>query len=227
MLAPVDYHGGAENSGLTLQARMPAMHTLVRALLSLVTITLLVGGPWAYAVYRERMSRNFHVVEDGVLYRSGQLPLEGLKRVIHDYGIQTVVCLRDGDKLDDKLERKYCNREGINHVRILQRKWSPTKGQVPAEIGLAEFRQVMDDPTNYPVLIHCFAGIHRTGAYCAVYRMDYQGWTNSQAIAEMKELGYETFDDDLDVRAYLENYSPVDKQTIRPASRTQRSPEMK
>ena len=95
------------------------MHTLVRALFSLATVALLVGGPWAYAVYRERMSRNFHVVEAGVLYRSGQLPLEGLKRIIHDHGIQTVVCLRDGDRDDDKTEQKYCRRQGINHVRIL------------------------------------------------------------------------------------------------------------
>ena len=49
------------------------------------------------------------------------------------------------------------------------------------------------------MLIHCFAGIHRTGVYCAVYRMDHDGWSNREAIAEMRALGYATLDDDLDV----------------------------
>ena len=42
---------------------------------------------------------------------------------------------------------------------------------------------VMADPGNYPVLVHCFAGIHRTGAYCAVYRMEFERWDNADAMA--------------------------------------------
>ena len=34
----------------------------------------------------------------------------------------------------------------------------------------------MDDPDSYPVLIHCNAGLNRTGVMVAVYRMEYQGW---------------------------------------------------
>ena len=46
---------------------------------------LVIGGPCAYARHRHNRQRNFHVVREGVLYRSGQLSLEGLKRVAHDY----------------------------------------------------------------------------------------------------------------------------------------------
>jgi protein-tyrosine phosphatase len=48
----------------------------------------------------------------------------------------------------------------------------------------------MDDPANYPVLIHCKAGLHRTGCLVAVYRMEYEGWSPTEAIAEMKDLGF-------------------------------------
>jgi hypothetical protein len=64
----------------------------------------------------------------------------------------------------------------------------------------------MRNPANHPVLVHCFAGIHRTGAFCAIYRMEFDHWTNAQAIREMRNLGYT--DDHMDVQAYLENYRP-------------------
>jgi protein tyrosine/serine phosphatase len=66
----------------------------------------------------------------------------------------------------------------------------------------------MDDPRNYPVLVHCFAGVHRTGAYCAIYRMEYEGWSNAEAIAEMRRCGYDDVDAEWDIYGYLEQYQP-------------------
>ena len=51
----------------------------------------------------------------------------------------------------------------------------------------------MDDPANHPVLLHCRAGLHRTGVLAAVYRMEYQGWTPAQAIDELKAYGFGEF----------------------------------
>lgn len=176
---------------------------------SLVIATLLVGGPLWYKREYERHFRNLHVVQEGVLYRSAQLDVDGLKRLAHDYGIRTIISLRDGDAAADQAEAAWAGKNGINHVRIPPRPWSAADGTVPAEQGLAVFRRVMADPANHPVLIHCFAGIHRTGTYCAVYRMESQRWTNSQAIAELRSLGYATLDGDADVRAFLEQYRPT------------------
>jgi len=39
------------------------------------------------------------------------------------------------------------------------------------------------------MLIHCFAGEHRTGALVAIYRMEYNGWPNADAIEEMTAVG--------------------------------------
>ena len=66
----------------------------------------------------------------------------------------------------------------------------------------------MDDPNAYPVLIHCFAGKHRTGALCSIYRMEYQHWTNEEAMQELKSLGYTNLDTEEDVQGYLESYVP-------------------
>jgi protein tyrosine/serine phosphatase len=67
----------------------------------------------------------------------------------------------------------------------------------------------MADPKNYPVLVHCFAGIHRTGAYTAIYRMEFEGWSNAKAIAEVKACGYTNLDDEWDILNYLERYRPA------------------
>jgi protein tyrosine/serine phosphatase len=169
---------------------------------------LLVAGPLWYWRWQERENRNFHVVEEGVLYRSGQLPLPRLQQIVAQHGIRTVICLRKGNKADDLDEEAWVKAKALNFVRIQPPSWGDREpGVFHADEALVEFRKVMDDPANYPVLIHCFAGLHRTGAMCAVFRMDYQGWTNAEAIAEMRLLGY-TLDHE-DVLGYLTKYQPV------------------
>jgi protein tyrosine phosphatase (PTP) superfamily phosphohydrolase (DUF442 family) len=181
----------------------------------LLAITL-VGVPAAYINYRNGHIRNFRMVSKDVLYRSGQMSLEGLKSVIHDYGIKTVVTLRDavnpGDPPPDRVEEEYCEAQGLGYCRISPRTWWAPDGSIPAEEGVKRFRAVMDDPNNYPVLIHCFAGIHRTGAFCAVYRMEYEHWTNDQAIAELRACGYKDLDDEWDLLGFLKQYQPRWKQ---------------
>jgi protein tyrosine/serine phosphatase len=174
--------------------------------------TTLIGGPLGFAYYQQNQIRHFRVVHDGVLYRSGQLSLSGLKRIIHDYGIKTVVTLRDayypGDLPPDLEEEDYCLVQDINYFRITPRAWWSQGGAIPADKGVEQFLEVMDNPRHHPVLIHCFAGIHRTGAFCAIYRMEYERWSNAEAIAEMKACGYNNLDDEFDVLGYVEHYQP-------------------
>jgi len=188
------------------------MPRLCRFLLGLSIASLITAGPIGYACYRQANLRNFHAVREGVLYRSGQMSIAGLKSVVHDFGIKTVVSLRDAvyvnDPPPDLAEENYCLAEAIKYVRISPRSWWAPDGSIPAEIGVSRFREVMDDESNYPVLIHCFAGIHRTGAFCAVYRMEKEHWTNQRAIDEMMAGGYRDLQDDWDLHDFLKGYQP-------------------
>jgi protein tyrosine/serine phosphatase len=187
---------------------MPPMPSFLRLLFLATIAALVVGAPCWYKAQQERHFRNFHVVSPGKLYRSGQLDLDGLKQVKRLYGIKTIVCLRAADTELSREEEKWARGQGVSYERIPPRPWWAADGSVPAAAGLQQFRAVMNNPANYPVLVHCFAGMHRTGAYCAVYRMDYEGWTNREALAEMRLLGYQTLEEDWDILAYLENYRP-------------------
>ena len=178
----------------------------------LVVIAVLIGGPVAYAFYHHNQAKHFRTVREGVLYRSSQTTLAGLERLVHDYGIRTVVSLRDsytGGPPPDAREEEYCNKRDILYVRIPPRAWEAAEGPAPVEAGVRRFLEVMADPANYPVLIHCCAGIHRTGAYCAIYRMEHDHWSNADAIAELKRSGYVNLDQEWDILGYLEDYRPT------------------
>jgi protein tyrosine/serine phosphatase len=189
------------------------MRRILPILLCVAVVMLCIGAPVAWALHMQAQTRNFHVVKEGVLYRSGQTTPFGLKNLIHDYGIRTVVSLRDSlvpdEAAPDRAEEAYCTAQEIRYLRIPPRRWEAAEGPAPVEEGVRKFRDLMSNPSNYPVLVHCFAGIHRTGAYCAVYRMEFEHWSNARAIEEVKAFGYTNLDSEEDILGYLERYKPA------------------
>jgi tyrosine-protein phosphatase SIW14 len=188
------------------------MRQIIRLFFGVLIGLFLIVGPIAYSHYRQPYYRNFRAVKDGVLYRSAQLSLAGLEWAIHDHGLKTVITLRDSvsrtEPPPDWEEEEYCWAQGINYYRISPRSWSAADGAVPAEEGVRKFLEIMDNPDLHPVLVHCYGGIHRTGAFTAVYRMEYDHWTNQRAIEELRANGYTTLEDDWNLLEFLEDYQP-------------------
>ncbi|HEY1186771.1 MAG TPA: dual specificity protein phosphatase family protein [Gemmata sp.] len=188
------------------------MRARLRFVLGVTAAALVVAAPLVYSAHDSRHLRNFRVVENGVLYRSGQPTPTGLDRVIREYGIKTVVTLRASkrntyDSPQDAWEEDVCAARGLNHVRIVPRVWgADEKGEIPAEQAVQEFLAVMEKKENHPVLVHCFAGIHRTGTMCAVFRMQYHGWSAERAMAEMQLYGFDPEDMHEHISVYLREY---------------------
>jgi tyrosine-protein phosphatase SIW14 len=176
-------------------------------MLGLVVASLIAAAPVVFSAHQGIHYRNLRVVEEGVLYRSGQLTPAGLDRVTREKAIKTVVTFRTtrvaGRVPPDTWEEAFCAERGMKHVRIVPRLWSPDEhGEIPAEDAIREFLAVMDNKENYPVLVHCFAGIHRTGTMCAIFRMEYHRWPADGAVNEMQHCGF----DPLDMQQYIEGY---------------------
>ncbi|AWM37397.1 Tyrosine phosphatase family protein [Gemmata obscuriglobus] len=191
------------------------MRDRLRFVLSLTAAALVIAAPLVYSANENTHRRNFRVVEEGVLYRSGQLTPAGLDSVVRDHSIRTVVSLRTSRTAappPDSWEEGVCAAKGLNHVRIVPRVWgADEKGEIPAEQAVQEFLTVMEKKENHPVLVHCFAGIHRTGTMCAIFRMEHHRWTAERAMTEMQLYGFAPEDLHEHISVYLRDYKPRGK----------------
>lgn len=183
----------------------------IRIFLGVIVIVAIPAIPTAYASHRLVTWRHFHIVKEGRLYRSGQLSQEALESVLRERGIKTVVCLRslarEGETRLENEEELWCVSQNVRYVRLNPVEW----GSPNLQGNLDAFLRVVDDTASGPVLVHCFAGLHRTGVYCAVYRMERDGWSNADAIAEMYAIGY--FQEDPAALKFLREYVPRSRGT--------------
>jgi len=150
------------------------------------------------AVYAH--NKRLREVTPGRVYRSGQMTADGFRAAIEQNHIRTVFNLQneyaDPDINQHFLgfgvveESELCRQCGVRYV-FLPPDLIPRR-RVPRErpAAIDQFLEIMDDPANYPVLIHCRAGLNRTGCLVGVYRMEYEGWSPREVIREMKENGF-------------------------------------
>ena len=183
----------------------------VRWVLGVLTAAVVAGVPFGYYRAGYVHAHRLRVVSEGKLYRCGTLPAEGFREAFQRFGIKTVINLREeGDAGRDPLlatdwlaswrgkrtvpESEVCKVAGVRYVQIeggvLDDPDRPPGGR-PQMID--DFLSVCDDPANRPVLIHCKAGRDRTGLLTAVWRMEYDGRTRAEAVAELKANGFSTF----------------------------------
>jgi tyrosine-protein phosphatase SIW14 len=172
-----------------------------------VVLCVIGATSWAHLGCQPSTPRNFGIVKPGVLYRSGQLPAEQFGQVLAEHRIRTVVTLRPARGAvpnSDDHEEGMCRARGVRYVRIPpQLPAEERAGESPLGRVATDFLRVMDDPANHPVWVHCTAGRDRTGAMCAVYRMEYDRWPPEQALAEMRAFGFDP-DKDEPARAYAQ-----------------------
>ena len=77
-----------------------------------------------------------------------------------------------------------------------------------------QFLSIVDDVTAHPILLHCKAGLHRTGILVAAYRQEYDRWGPYAALEELKANGFgdsaATAANDY-IQQYVLNYRPRDR----------------
>ena len=126
---------------------------------------------------------NFGKVNDQ--YYRGEQPEGRDYADLAAFGVKTIVDLRnDAESFAPGLAKK----AGLNYVVIPLSGW-----ERPEDAAVTKFLEVVNDPANQPVYVHCKAGKHRTGAMTAVYRMTADGWNAKQAYNEMKKYHFESF----------------------------------
>lgn len=131
------------------------------------------------------------------LLRGGAPDARGIEWLA-DQGVRTVVNLRH---FHGRTEGDRVRAAGMRYEWIpLESTDAPTAAQVD------RFMAIVTDPEAQPVYVHCLHGVDRTGAMIALYRMRVDGWSNSDALAEMEHFGAHDLLHDL--RHFVSAYVP-------------------
>lgn len=154
----------------------PARKTVLRV--GLLGVVMLMGLVVHHKLVRWK---RFDVVTEQKLYRSGLLHDWQLRRAIRDYGIRTVFAFNFEN---NEQEERTCRELGVERFLC----FLPGDGVGPNDPYL-RFVKVVSDPAHQPVLVHCAAGVQRTGGSVALYRTLVENWDFDRAIAEMIAKG--------------------------------------
>ncbi|HYE17763.1 MAG TPA: tyrosine-protein phosphatase [Tepidisphaeraceae bacterium] len=137
--------------------------------------------------------QTYHLVtvKEGVLYRTGNRGMREFENTVRAAKPKTVVCLVDDNELADpkkqmfKAEIEWCAANGVKVERI------PVKlGGWPTTADVQKFLDIVAEPENQPVMVHCAQGVRRTGMFVAAYQESVEGKGKEQIKKDMPTFGH-------------------------------------
>ena len=168
-------------------------------------------------VYDMNINHNFETITESKVYKSGVIPPDELENYIKKYNIKSVVDLRFPGTADlvnnpEIPKELTAEQEAISKIKGVTY-FNNGSDQVPTQQNLDSFFKIMDNKSNYPVLIHCYHGVGRAELYSAIYRIEYENWTNEQARQGVRTIiKFSSFDDGTPKGEFLKQYKSRKEQ---------------
>jgi protein tyrosine phosphatase (PTP) superfamily phosphohydrolase (DUF442 family) len=136
-----------------------------------LAVLLIGGGIWDwYYITKDSIPKRFGVVEKGQLYRSGLISSTLLKKVLTKYKIKVVIDLAadSSNNPDRNAEEQAVSKLGIERLtfRLKGNGTGDVNDYAEAVATIARAKKEYK-----PVLVHCNAGLQRTGGVIAVYQL--------------------------------------------------------
>ena len=175
--------------------------------LLLAVIFVLVGK----YVYDININHNFETITEGKVYKSGVIPPNEIDSYVKKHHIKSIIDLRfpgTGDDVNNpeipaELTAEKIAVEKIKGVNY----FNNGSDQVPVQKNLDIFFKIMDNPANYPDLIHCYHGVGRAEMYSAIYRIEYENMNKEEARTSTRFLTkWSSFDLGKPKGDFLHNY---------------------
>ena len=180
----------------------------VRFLL-VVLVVVLVAVFWKdiERLPRRFIPRNLGVVEEGKLYRSGQIHRSLLPEVLRDKGIGSVVCLTyDPGQADFDAEQRIVRRSGGDYLLLPGLDGEGIGDPLIYAVALQRVKEHLEQGKT--VLVHCSAGSERTGAAVYLWRTLVRGHSPEDAWREVLSYGHDDRDNSK-LRPYLNDNLPT------------------
>jgi protein tyrosine/serine phosphatase len=178
--------------------------------IGLVIVVFITIGIGKY-VYDMHINHNFETITEGKVYKSGVIPPDEIEDYVKEYKIKSIIDLRfpgTGDEVNNPEIPAELNaeKEAIAKIKGVNY-FNNGSDQVPEPHNLDTFFKIMDDPKNYPVLIHCYHGVGRAEMYSAIYRIEYENMEKDEARTNTRLLTkWSSFDLGKPKGDFLHNY---------------------
>jgi len=202
-----------------------------RIVIAALTCSALAAGLYAgaHALKHENTFLNLEVVAPGVLIRSAQPGRGDLERLEQEYGVKTILSLRDGE---DPEVTAYAKAHGMDWI-VLEMKADdpPTPEQLELfftvvegrPVDLDRYRSVIRGGSRQsgqvvfgrPVLMHCQGGADRSGIMTALFRIEEQGWSIEEAKQDMLRHYHFWFVHPAQFH-FLDQYYPRRREPVQP-----------
>ncbi len=124
---------------------------------------------------KEVLAKNFHIVENKILYRSAQPERK-----------EFIELERKGCKSILNLRCKHSDLAKINGLKLREYR---LQTHIVTKDDIIQALSVIRD-AEVPILVHSCAGTDRTGIIVAAYRIVFQNWSVDDALAEYNDVLY-------------------------------------
>ncbi len=190
-----DEHGGSDSRSRSAIRQVVLVGVLLAALAG--------GGAvlWHKVIRHELFPRNFGVVVDGQIYRSGRLTERALRSLIEDREVRTIL---DLGAFDPDSEREAWTQDVAEELGVQRFRFSLIGDGTGNPNYYVQALRVMTDEQAWPLLVCCGAGSERTSVAVMLYRNLVDGDPMMETYAET--FGYKHDREDWEMLAYLADY---------------------
>jgi protein tyrosine phosphatase len=154
--------------------------------LALVAVSAAAAGGWIY--HQQHRFKHFAVHEPKMVYRSAWLAPDALSQIIETYQIRSVVNLCNPDEMTPEMwegERRAVKSAGATlHAVPL-----PNSIEFDAQVWEPHL-EILADPNNYPMLVHCQHGVTRTAMLLTAYDVIHRHKTAEESLAAQPLFGH-------------------------------------
>jgi len=179
----------------------------------LLVASLVFMGAWAarFNLRDNAIPRNFGVVEEGKLYRSGRLTPAATSALVKAHGIKTIIDLGayEPGSVQERLAQQTAEALGVNRFRF-QLNGDGTGDPMHYVSAL----RLIAKPELQPVLIHCAAGAQRTSACVMFYRDIEQGTPIDKTYSEAFDFKHDDTRNP-ELKPYVQQWSERIKRAVK------------
>ncbi len=166
----------------------------------LLLVATLAGG---LSYRHHKRYKHLAIHDPGMVYRCAWLEPDVFAELIEKYQIRTVLNLCEPNELGEKMcldQRAAVRGSGARLIELPM----PAATLDPADPAIEPFVELLSDPQNYPLLVHCQHGVTRTAKVLTMYDIMFRDMTAESSLAAMPLFGRDAYP--VSVRAFARNF---------------------